>query len=132
LVTFVDSSAVYAYLDRRDAYHGAAREVFDRLLDDGDQLVTHTYAVVETTSLVQRRLGGEAVRVLYADILPVIAMRWVDAALHDRAVASLLGSASRAISLVDWTSFALIREESIDRAFAFDSDFRDQGIAVIP
>jgi predicted nucleic acid-binding protein len=59
-------------------------------------------------------------------------MRWVDVALHERAVASLLGSASRSVSLVDWTSFALIREESLDRAFAFDRDFRDQGFAVIP
>jgi predicted nucleic acid-binding protein len=132
LVTLVDTSAVYAFLDVRDANHAAARETFTRLLREADELTTHAYAVLESASLVQRRLGAAGVRSLFADVLPVIRMRWVDEATHRRAVASLLGSSSRAISLVDWASFVIIRDEGIDRAFAFDRDFAAQGIPTIP
>ena len=54
-------------------------------------------------------------------------MEWVDEALHGRAITALLAAANRDISLVDWTSFELMRARGIDHALAFDSDFDDQG-----
>ena len=48
------------------------------------------------------------------------------------ATSTLLGSVSRAVSLVDWTSFVVMREQGIDRAFAFDADFTHQGFSMIP
>ena len=52
---------------------------------------------------------------------------WVDEALHDRAVAALLAADRREVSLVDWTSFELLRTHALDTAFAFDSHFWEQG-----
>lgn len=131
-MTLIDSSALYAYLDSADQNHTAARATFAELLKAGDQLVTHNYAVVESTALVQRRLGAEAVRSLFDDLLPVIEIRWIDEATHRLATAAMLGSLSRAVSLVDWTSFVAMRESMIDRAFAFDADFARQGLRAIP
>jgi predicted nucleic acid-binding protein len=132
VVTLVDSSALYAYLDARDRNHSAASDVLAELLESGDLLITHNYVVVETSALVQRRLGAEAVRSLFDDLLPIIEVRWIDEATHRLATSAMLGSLSRAVSLVDWTSFVVMREMMIDRAFAFDADFASQGLRTIP
>ncbi len=131
MAVFVDTSALYAVLDRDDHCHPAAAETFAALLDDAE-LVTHTYVVVETTALVQRRLGMDAVRALTDDVLPALELVAVDESLHATAVSALLAAGSREISLVDWTSFELMRRLSISEAFAFDADFRDQGFALLP
>jgi len=132
VVTLVDSSALYAHLDARDQNHAAAVGAFATLLETGDRLITHNYVVVESSALVQRRLGAEALRSLIDDLLPVIEIHWIDETMHRLATAAMLGSLSRAISLVDWTSFAVMRELRIGRAFAFDADFASQGFRTIP
>jgi predicted nucleic acid-binding protein len=132
LVTLVDTSALYAYLDERDANHTAARDAFRFLLDAGARLATHNYVVVESCALVGRRLGALAVRSLLDDVLPVIEIRFVNESIHRMAVAAMLGSVSRAVSLVDWTSFVMMREQGIEQALAFDADFTQQGFTTVP
>jgi predicted nucleic acid-binding protein len=56
----------------------------------------------------------------------------VDPDLHDRAISAMLAARRRDVSLVDWTSFELMRHHGIKSAFAFDSDFTDQGFSVLP
>jgi predicted nucleic acid-binding protein len=119
-------------LDAGDANHTAARDAFRSLLDAGERLVTHNYVVVESCALVQRRLGALGVRSLLDDVLPVIEIRFVDEPIHRMAAAAMLGSVSRAVSLVDWTSFVLMREQGIEQAFAFDADFGQQGFTTAP
>lgn len=102
------------------------------MLLDREALVTHGYAVVETTALVQRRLGMGAVRSLADDVLPALELVFVDESLHRSAVAGLLASGVRDVSLVDWTSFELMRRRGIAEAFAFDDDFARQGFALLP
>ena len=131
-MTLVDSSAFYAYLDGRDRYHQVARATLAELIEARDDLVTHNYVVVESSALIQRRLGAEAVRVFLDDVLPAVRVLWIDEPTHRLASAAMLGSLSRGVSLVDWTSFIIMRELRIDRAFAFDSDFESQGFRVIP
>ena len=131
-MTLVDTSALYAYLDRRDESHERARDSFHALIEQDDQLVAHDYVVLEASSLVQRRLGPEAVRTLFDEILPLIVVHWVDERLHHAAVSAMLSSLNRRISLVDWTSFVLMRDEGIDSAFAFDADFVEQGFRTLP
>lgn len=58
---------------------------------------------------------------------------WVwSLALHQRALATLLGAGRREVSLVDWVSFLLMRELGIRHAFAFDRHFAEQGFVVLP
>jgi len=123
---FVDTSALYAVLDRDDENHSRASEAFAELLPD-TTLLTHSYVVVEATALVQRRLGVDAVRVLVDDVLPAIELVFVDESLHRAGTAALLASAARDVSLVDWTSFELMRKEGVATAFAFDEDFARHG-----
>lgn len=132
MVTLVDSSAFYAYLDARDRNHQLARMTLTELIEARDDLVTHNYVVVESSALIQRRLGAEAVRVFLDDVLPAVRILWIDEPTHPLASAAMLGSLNRGVSLVDWTSFVTMRELGIDRAFAFDADFKSQGLQVIP
>ncbi len=128
---FVDTSALYAALDADDANHAAGAAGLGRLLDDLErgvmEAVTHGSVVVEVAALVQRRLGMEAVRALLDDVLPPLQTVWVDADLHAQAVTALLAANRRSVSLVDWTSFVVMRRLGLHTAFAFDADFEDQG-----
>src|SRR5204863_9249327 len=98
----------------------------------GEELLSHNYVVLESAALVQRRLGPEAVRVLFHDLLPVMAVAYVDESLHRAAVGAFLAIAQRKVSLVDSVSFELMRNAGITRAFAFDRDFHEQGFETVP
>ncbi len=130
---FVDTSALYALLDVRDRYHAAAARVWREILEKENLvLMTSNYVVLETVALVQHRLGLEAVRVLQDDVLPVLTVVWVDKYLHESALTALLAAGKRHRSLVDWTSFELMRRYGLDAVFTFDRDFDEQGFRRIP
>jgi uncharacterized protein len=132
----VDTSALYAVLDADDVNHDAAaagwRLLLDQLDRDECQPITHSSVIVEITALVQRRLGMAAVRHLHDNFLELLTTVWVDAELNQRAMTALLAANRRTVSLVDWTSFEVMRMRSIDDVFAFDDDFVDQGFTRWP
>ncbi|HWP61844.1 MAG TPA: PIN domain-containing protein [Candidatus Binatia bacterium] len=68
MTTFVDTSALYALLDRDADEHRQAAAAFDRLLD-AERLVTHNYVVVEVEALARARLGMGATRDLLDRLL---------------------------------------------------------------
>ena len=88
--------------------------------------------MVETTALVQRRLGLEALRRFVDDLLPLVEVAWVDEALHGEAREALLAAGRRNVSLVDWTSFLVMRRHGVRRAFTFDPDFGVESFEVLP
>lgn len=132
MVTFVDTSGVYAFLAADDDDHQASVDRFRRLVADVEPLTTHSYVVVESTALVQRRLGFAAVTVLQDVIWPQVEIVWVDQALHGRAAEANRAASRRNVSLVDWTSFLVMRDRDIRDAWAFDQDFVEQGFRIDP
>jgi predicted nucleic acid-binding protein len=126
VTTFVDTSALYAVLDRDDAHHRRARAAWQALLGGAAELATSNYVVVETAALVQHRLGMTALRALCDDVLPALAMEWVTPEDHAQGVAAILSAGRRKLSLVDCTSFALMRRLGWTRCFAFDRHFAEQ------
>ena len=129
---FVDTAALYALADAADPNHQAARTTLEQLRAADAALVTHEYVLVETTALIQRRLGLTALRLFVDGLLPLIEVIWVDAHLHTEAREALLAAGRREVSLVDWTSFLLMRRLGIAQAFTFDADFAAEGFGVIP
>jgi predicted nucleic acid-binding protein len=128
---FVDTSALYAALDRNDRHHGEAapawQGLIDQMRDEEVAAVTHSGVVTEAVALVQSRLGLDAARALLDELLPEHDVMWIDASLHAQATAALLAAGRREVSLVDWTSFEVMRTRAIDVAFAFDGHFWEQG-----
>jgi predicted nucleic acid-binding protein len=130
MTIFVDTSALYALLDADDANHQPAAAIWKTLLEDGVNLVTTNYVLVETVALVQHRLGLEAVETFLAEVAPVLAVRWIDEATHHIAQALLLAIQRRAVSLVDCSSFTVMRELEQVEAFTFDRHFVEQGFTL--
>ena len=124
---FVDTSALLAVLDRSDERHGGARRTWETLLDGTHTLLCHNYVLVETSAVLTRRIGIEAVRVFEADIRPVLRLVWVTPEIHEAAVAAQLAARRRALSLVDCVSFEVMRRTGLRSAFAFDPHFREFG-----
>ena len=131
MTAFVDTSAFYAVIDADDAKHEVARNVWERLLDGRDTLHTTNYVLIETTALLQSRIGIDGLRTFTADVMPVLAVTWVDEGTHRSACHALLVSSHRALSLVDCVSFEVMRRQGIDRVFCFDNHFAEQGFQVI-
>jgi uncharacterized protein len=131
---FVDTSALYAVLDGDDTAHPAAQGAWTRWLEasDGPTLVASNYILVETFALVQSRLGMDAVRSLMDDLIPVLTIEWVTPEDHRAAVAMLRNANRRRLSLVDCSSFQVMRRLAISEAFTFDGHFSEQGFRVQP
>jgi predicted nucleic acid-binding protein len=129
VTVFVDTSALYALLSRHDPMHQRAAKTF-RGLGSVD-LLTHNYVVVESCALVHRRLGQSASTDLVRDILAPIELAWVDETVHRVATEAFLAAGSEGPSLVDCTSFEVMRRRAIATAFAFDRHFEAAGFAVL-
>jgi len=132
MMTFVDTSAVMAAADAGDSDHAAARSLWVRLIGEGARLVSTNYVVVESMCLLQRRLGMEAVRAFLSDVVPVLAIEWIGQGTHQAAASAVAAAGRRDLSIVDCTSFEVMRQAGIERAFTFDRHFADQGFGVVP
>lgn len=130
--TFLDSAALFAAFDSRDASHERAAHAWSELLRSDGSLHTTNYVVLELSAVLQRRLGIDAVEALSAFVLPWVQMLWVDQPLHALGVAGLLAARRRDLSLVDTVSFAAMRSLGIRKAFTLDSHFAEQGFEVLP
>lgn len=128
---FVDTSAFYAILDADDEEHDQASEVWENLVP-GETLVTSNYVLLETSALSQNRLGMESVRAFEDAVTPLLRVLWVDANVHRQAMAAVLTAGRRRLSLVDCSSFVLMRAHGLQTAFAFDDHFHEQGLEIIP
>lgn len=129
---FVDTSALYALLVATEDGHAAIVAALERILRARRPLLTTNYVLLETAALLQRRFGLAAVRDLEARVVPLLQVRWVDEALHRRAMDRLLRSDRRQLSLVDSASFVVMDAEALDEALALDADFETEGFRVLP
>jgi predicted nucleic acid-binding protein len=132
LNVFVDTSAFLAVLDRSDSHHSAAKARWIEMLDGKDVLVSHNYVLVETSAVVLRRLGLEAVRVFERDVVPVLHLVWVTREVHEAAAGAHLVAGRRSLSLVDCVSFEIMRRTGLRRAFTFDNHFAEYGYEMTP
>ena len=124
----VDTSALFALLDRRDAHHVSAVAFW--MDPDDEDLVTHAYVVVESVALVRSRLGAAAVEALVDNLLPAIRVEMVDRPLHEASLADLrrIGGGT---SLVDRVTLGFAARHGIVRAFAYDADLVAAGLAPV-
>ena len=126
MMVFVDTSAFYAVLDRAGENHADALRRWDRILSDDVAMVSSNYVLVETCALLQNRIGLEAVRTFHEDVLPLIQIEWISKSIHDAAIAAVLAAGRKKLSLVDCTSFQVMRDAVIRKVFCFDRHFAAQ------
>jgi predicted nucleic acid-binding protein len=125
-VTFVDTSYWVALAARSDTHHETAVRLWT---SRAKALTTSNHVVGETWTFLNRR-HGHRVAVEFTDGLrasPTLAVVHLPADVEQDAWRWLRRHGEREYSFVDATSFAYMRRNRIDTAFAFDGDFAAAG-----
>lgn len=124
----VDTSALYALLDKRDENFSRATKQW--ALMPGVDLVTHAYVISETIAVLRSRLGWPGVDALVDWFLPSLRVEMVDRILHDQALAAYRAEHGDK-SFVDHVTIAFARRDGIQQAFAYDRDLIAAGLELI-
>ena len=124
---WLDTSAILAVLDADDINHKKAKRIWSSIIANREIIITSNYILLETISILQNRLGLEAVRTFQFDLLPLLNIAWINEADHNAGIMSVLTSGKRKLSLVDCTSFEVMNRLSLTRVFTFDKHFKEQG-----
>jgi predicted nucleic acid-binding protein len=95
-------------------------------------MITTNYVVVESLAVARGRLGAGAVRAMIEEIFPLLRVEWIDEDAHRSATAALLAADRGGVSIVDLTSFEIMRRQGLRSAFTFDRHFRQYGFETVP
>lgn len=128
---FVDTSAFIAMADADNVQHEEALRLWEALGASGEPLFATNYVLVETFSLLQRRLGIQAVREFQESVCPLLSVQWIDEPMHRAGVTAVLAAGRRQLSLVDCVSFEVMRRIGLNRVFCFDPHFEEQGFEAV-
>lgn len=119
---FIDTSALFSLLDNNDQNSNQSSKMFSELIDGDYKLITSNYVILESTALIQRRLGFDALLDFSENFIPVFdEIIWVDDKLHFQGMSKLKLDNRRDLSLVDCVSFEIILNRRINKVFAFDN-----------
>ena len=129
---FVETSAILSVLVTNDVNHERAIQRWHNLLEENQIMLTNNYVLVESTVIIQKRLGLTKVRDFQENILPFLTTEWLDETQHNIALQHVLAANRRQLSLVDYSCFETMRRMNIEKVFTFDSHFREQGFEIIP
>jgi predicted nucleic acid-binding protein len=132
---FVDTSAWLALADSHDRDHPRATEITRRIAhgEFGKQVTTN-YVMVETITLIRRRLGLPTALSFEKAIARSDEVRvfWIEPVHQDEALQVMAGRTDKSWSVTDCTSFVVMRALGILSAFSLDVGFRQAGFAVLP
>lgn len=127
---YVDTSGFFALMVHNDCMHVRAKENFAYFARHNVHLVTSSFVIVETTALMQRRIGLAPVHDLNAKILPLCEVVWVEDKWYARGMQRLFAGNNRNVSLVDCLGFEIMDSLEIECAFAFDRHFEENGFTI--
>ena len=117
---FVDTSIWYAAADSSDRSNPEAKTV----LSSGEALVTSDHVLIETWTLIRYRVGRKAAERFWQGLRDGVAIvETVGAADLEAAWQIGVSWRDQDFSIVDRTSFAIMRRLGIDRAASLDQDF---------
>ena len=125
----VDTSAVFALLDRGDGNHPAARRTLHALKKKRLEPLLTNFVVAESHALLLTRLDAAiARRWLLGNVWSVERVSDED---ESRARSILARYTDKKFTYADATSFAVMERLGLKTAFAFDPHFRQYGFHVV-
>jgi predicted nucleic acid-binding protein len=104
MTVFADTSALFALLVQNDYMHVRAKLNFEYFVANNTSLLTSSYVLLETLTLLQRRVSLDAVSDFNRKIRPLPDVVWADGLWHDRAMQRLHAESRRSVSLTDCLS----------------------------
>lgn len=131
---FVDTAAWVSIAMKEDKHHEAAVRLLKDFQLSRISLMTSDYILDEVLTLVRKRSTHENARRIGVTILrsPVVRMERIHEAVWDKAWKIFQRYNDKMWSFTDCTSFALMDQWNVSRAFTFDSDFEQYGKEVLP
>jgi uncharacterized protein len=130
-----DTSALYAFVDRNDASHVAARDAVTRILKAGRMIIATDYLVAESVNLANAR-GGTAVALRVLDLVEQsagIRLERIGVDRFEAAKTFFRKNSDHRYSFTDCTSFVLMRELRLTEALTTDHHFVEAGFrALLP
>lgn len=128
---FVDTSAWFAFANRKDAAHHQVRGI---LREFPGKLVTSNAIFDETVSLLRYRLGHKAACVAGTTLLNPHTVDLMRVTAKDEETAWQLFSErnNQQCSFTDCTSFVIMRRLGLRKVLALDEDFHAEGFEVVP
>jgi predicted nucleic acid-binding protein len=131
---FVDTSAWAALYDASDKYHLYATQGVSNLVGHSVSFVTTDYVLDETVTLLMKRNGKHAaVRygkwVLTAENIELV---YIDNNIWQSAWEMFQSYDDKQWAFTDCTSFVLMRQHNLHRAFTFDRHFEQAGFQLWP
>jgi predicted nucleic acid-binding protein len=122
----VDTSAVYAVIDRDDTYHRKATAILRSFPPRGLTPLLTNFIVAECHALLLSRLGAGLARDwLLKQIWPIERVNPQD---EERAKQIIGRYTEKTFSYTDAASFAVMERLHIEEAFAFDPYFQQYGL----
>ena len=107
-------------------------DALEQAVAEARHLFSSNCVLVVSFALVQCRPGQAALRALADVLVPMLRPLGIDDKLHAAVVAALIAGSRRKLSLVDCTSFELMRRHGLTEALALDDDFTRQGFRLVP
>lgn len=130
---FVDSGAWIALALTRDHLHGQAREQWDLLGSASARLYTSVPVMIETFTFLDRNTSRDVALAWKEQIDQLERLTTLTCELSDleQAWAYFRRADLHKLSVVDATSFAIMRREKIRVAYTFDHHFAVVGFGLV-
>ncbi len=131
---FIDTSAFYAIIDKRDQAHSKAIPIWDALIESSDsELCVSNGVISETYTLIRYRLSFE----IASEFLRIVGdygilVFYSDTAVERNAYYWLEKYKDVKLSFVDAVSFQIMKEHKIKHEFTFDNHFEITGFYCLP
>ncbi len=127
MTIFIDSSAFISIWDKDDSNHRAAIKISQELQAKKATILTSNIVVGEVLTVLSMKLGITIANEC-GEYLQRLNTIFVNENLHQKAWEAFQKRTSKNLSFFDYTSFVIIKEFKIDKAFSFDKDFKKLGI----
>lgn len=132
---FIDTSAFYAMEVQTDTNHNTASRVkADIAKNKYGLLCTTNYIINETLTLFRFKVGHKETIAFWAKVRKSKSLKIIriDEAIEDSAWNIFKNHEDKELSFTDCTSFAVMKELAIEKAFAFDQHFSKMGFETLP
>lgn len=121
----IDTSAIYALLDRSDENHEKAKQRLQNLARENAEVLMTNFLVAETHALLLGRLGHQVARLWLKNLAWTIEP--VQPKDEERAQQIIFTYTDKSFSYADATTFAVMERLAITSALAFDNHFSQYG-----
>jgi predicted nucleic acid-binding protein len=121
----VDTSAIYALIDRSDEWHKKAITLCKKLSTQNVDLILTNFILAETHALILSRVGHQLAREWVKNLIWKIER--VKEEDEKRAKEIIVAYQDKSFSYTDATTFAVMERLKLDVVLAFDNHFTQFG-----